>query len=67
MEDLGKSRRDLLTVKLITEAWFSAGALSAVATKLIIEQIHRIIYTHIDDQHPDTFDDCGLCCEMLAL
>lgn len=35
-------------------SWFSAGVSSAVATKLAIDQIDRIIYTHIDDQHPDT-------------
>jgi len=37
-----------------TVAWFSAGVSSAVATKLAISQIDEIIYTHIDDQHPDT-------------
>jgi len=37
-----------------TISWFSAGVSSAVATKLAIEQIDQIIYTHIDDQHPDT-------------
>ncbi len=35
-------------------SWFSAGVSSAVATKLAIDHIDRIIYTHIDDQHPDT-------------
>ena len=35
-------------------SWFSAGVSSAVATKLIIDKVDRIIYTHIDDQHPDT-------------
>jgi len=35
-------------------AWFSAGVSSAVATKLAISEIDEIIYTHIDDQHPDT-------------
>jgi len=35
-------------------AWFSAGVSSAVATRLAIASIDRIIYTHIDDQHPDT-------------
>ena len=38
----------------LTVSWFSAGVSSAVATKLAIDQIDRIIYTHIDDQHPDT-------------
>jgi hypothetical protein len=37
----------------MTVAWFSAGVSSAVATKLAIDSIDRIIYTHIDDQHPD--------------
>jgi len=40
--------------KLLTVAWFSAGVSSAVATKLVIDQVDKIIYTHIDDQHPDT-------------
>lgn len=35
-------------------AWFSTGVSSAVATKLAIDEIDQIIYTHIDDQHPDT-------------
>jgi 3'-phosphoadenosine 5'-phosphosulfate sulfotransferase (PAPS reductase)/FAD synthetase len=35
-------------------SWFSAGVSSAVATKLKINKIDKIIYTHIDDQHPDT-------------
>lgn len=39
---------------MLTVAWFSAGVSSAVATKLVIDQIDKIIYTHIDDQHPDT-------------
>lgn len=37
-----------------TVAWFSAGVSSAVATKLLIGEIDEIIYTHIEDQHPDT-------------
>jgi len=40
--------------KTLTVSWFSAGVSSAVATKLAIGKIDRIIYTHIDDQHPDT-------------
>lgn len=39
---------------MITVSYFSAGVSSAVATKLMIGQIDRIIYTHIDDQHSDT-------------
>ena len=38
----------------ITVAWFSAGVSSAVATKLMIEQIDKIIYQHIDDMEADT-------------
>lgn len=33
---------------------FSAGVSSAVSTKMAINEINEIIYTHIDDQHPDT-------------
>lgn len=35
-------------------SWFSAGVSSAVATKLAINQIDRVVYTHIEDQHVDT-------------
>lgn len=35
-------------------SWFSAGVSSAVATKILIDKIDKVIYTHIDDQHPDT-------------
>ncbi len=37
-----------------TIAWFSCGASSAVAVKLASRDIDEIIYTHIDDQHPDS-------------
>lgn len=39
---------------MTTISWFSAGGSSAVATKLEIDNIDRIIYTHIEDQHEDT-------------
>lgn len=39
---------------MYTVAWFSAGVSSAVATKLAINEIDEIIYTHIEDQHKDT-------------
>lgn len=39
---------------MTTVSWFSAGASSALATRLLINEIDHIIYTHIDDQHPDT-------------
>ncbi len=38
----------------LTISWFSAGVSSAVATWLVRDQLDKIIYTHIDDQHPDT-------------
>ncbi len=42
------------TFEMITVSYFSAGVSSAVATKMMIDKIDRIFYTHIDDQHPDT-------------
>ena len=39
---------------MLTVSYFSGGVSSAVATKLVIDEIDRIMYTHIDDQHPDT-------------
>jgi hypothetical protein len=41
-------------IKTITVSWFSAGVSSAVATWLMHDKVDKIIYTHIDDQHPDT-------------
>ena len=38
----------------ITISYFSGGVSSAVATKLAVHEIDLIVYTHIDDQHPDT-------------
>jgi hypothetical protein len=38
----------------MTVSWFSAGVSSAVATWLVRDQIDRIVYTHIDNQHSDT-------------
>jgi len=35
-------------------SYFSAGVSSAIATKIAIDKVDRIIYTHIDDQHEDT-------------
>ena len=35
-------------------SWFSAGVSSFCATYLLRKQIDKIIYIHIDDQHPDT-------------
>jgi hypothetical protein len=39
---------------MLTVSWFSGGVSSAVATKIAINQIDKIIYQHIDDQHEDT-------------
>jgi len=41
-------------MKTITVSWFSAGVSSAVATKLMIDKIDKIIYIQVDDQHRDT-------------
>lgn len=41
-------------MECMTVSWFSAGVSSAVATKLAIADIDKILYTHIEDQHPDT-------------
>ena len=35
-------------------SWFSAGVSSAVATKLIVNDIDHVFYIHVEDQHPDT-------------
>jgi len=42
-------------------SWFSAGVSSAVATKLAIQDVDKIIYLHIDDQHEDTLRFVGDC------
>ena len=41
-------------MKTVTVSWFSAGVSSAVATKLLINEIDHILYQHIDDQEADT-------------
>jgi 3'-phosphoadenosine 5'-phosphosulfate sulfotransferase (PAPS reductase)/FAD synthetase len=41
-------------LQMLTVSYFSAGVSSAVATKLMIGEIDRVMYTHIDDQHQDT-------------
>jgi hypothetical protein len=38
----------------LTVSYFSAGVSSAIATKMMIGEIDRIMYTHINDHHPDT-------------
>ena len=39
---------------MLTVSYFSAGVSSAVATKLAIADVDRVMYTHIDDHHSDT-------------
>ena len=34
--------------------YFSGGVSSAVAIKIVCDELDKIVYTHIDDQHPDT-------------
>jgi hypothetical protein len=41
-------------VKETTVAWMSAGVSSAVATKLVLGIVERIVYIDIEDQHPDS-------------
>ena len=50
-----------------TVSWFSGGVSSAVATKLAIDDIDEIIYTHIDDQHPDTMRFVKECEEWFGM
>ena len=52
--------------KFLTVSWFSAGVSSAVATKLAIDQIDRILYAHIEDQHPDTLRFIADCEEWFG-
>jgi len=43
-----------MSLPTIPVSWFSAGVSSAVATKLMVEQVDKIIYQHIDDMEDDT-------------
>jgi len=47
--------------RIKTVGWFSAGVSSAVAVKLEIDNIDEIIYTHIEDQHPDSIRFISEC------
>jgi hypothetical protein len=51
---------------MLTVSYFSAGVSSAVATKLAIEQIDRIMYTHIDDHEEDALRFVGDCEEWFG-
>lgn len=46
-------------------SWFSAGVSSAVATWLMRDQIDKIMYIHIEDQHDDTLRFLHDCEEWL--
>lgn len=49
-----------------TISWFSAGVSSAVATRLLIDKIDRIVYAHIEDQHPDSLRFVQECAEWFG-
>jgi len=49
-----------------TVMWFSAGASSAVAAKLAVDEIDEILYIHIDDQHSDTLRFLKECEEWIG-
>jgi len=53
-------------VESLTVSWFSAGGSSAVATKLVVDEIDKIFYIHIDDQHPDTLRFVNDCAEWFG-
>ena len=39
---------------MLTVGWFSGGVSSAVAIKLVLDEVDKIIYIHVEDQHEDT-------------
>ena len=47
--------------KMKIVSWFSAGVSSAIATKLLIDEIDEIYYIHIEDHHIDTLRFVGDC------
>ncbi len=47
-------------------SWFSAGVSSFIATYIEKENIDKILYTHIDDQHPDTLRFLKDCEKVLG-
>jgi inorganic pyrophosphatase len=47
-------------------SWFSAGVSSFIATYLEKDNVDKIIYTHIDDQHPDTMRFINECEKALG-
>jgi hypothetical protein len=55
------------TLKTLNVSWFSAGVSSAVATKLSVTVLDKILYTHIDDQHEDTLRFVRECEEWFGM
>lgn len=47
-------------------SWFSAGVSSFIATYIEKDNIDKIIYTHIEDQHPDTMRFLRDCEKILG-
>ncbi|WP_113675893.1 phosphoadenosine phosphosulfate reductase family protein [Vallitalea guaymasensis] len=47
-------------------SWFSAGVSSFIATYLIKDEVDKIIYCHIEDQHPDTLRYVTDCEKILC-
>lgn len=56
MAESPRTTKAIMTIRAhkIVVGYFSGGVSSAVAIKLIANDLDRILYTHIDDQHPDT-------------
>lgn len=48
-------------------AWFSTGASSFIAAYLVKESLDKIIYIHIDDQHPDSLRYLKDCEKALGM
>lgn len=53
-------------MKKLTVSWFSAGVSSFIATYLMREQIDKVIYIDITDQHPDSMRFVNDCEKLLG-
>jgi hypothetical protein len=51
---------------MMNVCWFSAGASSFIAAYLTRESLDKIIYCHIEEQHPDTLRFVGDCEKALG-
>lgn len=49
----------------MTVSWFSAGVSSFIACYLMRDKVDKIIYTHIENQHPDTLRFIHDCEQVL--